>query len=277
MKEPNIFKSEAGRKSILAAYDQIMRQWPLPYESKIIPTRHGETHIVACGSEKSPSLILLHGSGSNATMWIGDVSIFASSYRVYAIDIPGEPGKSEPVRRELEGPAYAEWMQDIFSGLGIQKAYMLGMSLGGWMALRFATVHPDMIEKLVLLCPAGVTQLRLSFVFRILPLMLMGKTDRVIQIINGNVDMPEEAMAYVKLINANFNPRTAIPVFADEEMKRLTMPVLAITGARDAFFPSAKTVARLSKLVPNVTTILLPEAGHLLINQTERVMSFLNL
>ncbi|NLW91205.1 MAG: alpha/beta hydrolase [Syntrophomonadaceae bacterium] len=101
MKEAPVFKSESGWQAIMAGYDEILGRWPIPYESIMVPTRHGLTHIIACGKKDSPPLLLLHGSSSNATMWIRDVKIYAEKYRVYAVDLPGEPGKSEPVRSSL--------------------------------------------------------------------------------------------------------------------------------------------------------------------------------
>jgi len=277
MKETKIFKSEAGREAIIAAYNKIMDQWPIPYEDITISTRHGETHIIACGKRESPPLILLHGSGSNATMWIGDIVAYAEQYRVYAIDLPGEPGKSEPIRRELKGLAYAEWMEDIYHDLNLPKASLLGISMGGWMALRYATVYPERVEKLVLLCPGGVAPQKISLLFRVIPMMLMGSRgiDWMIKGLNKDVDMPEEALAYIRLISTNFHPRMVLPLFTDVELRRLTMPVLTIAGARDALLPSTKTIARLEKLLRNLTAILLPDAGHVLLGQADTVMDFL--
>ena len=93
MKTPIIYKTEAGRNAIMAFYDTILERWPVPYESMSIPTRHGRTYVIACGKQTAPPLILLHGSSSNSAMWIGDAAEYCRNYRVYAIDLPGEPAR----------------------------------------------------------------------------------------------------------------------------------------------------------------------------------------
>lgn len=273
-----VFKSAAGRAAIISTYEAILQHWPLPYTSMMLPTRHGSTHVIACGDPVDPALFLLHGSGSNASMWLGEIARYADHYRVYAVDLPGEPGKSEPIRSSLQGPAYAEWMKDLYTGLELPaKASIVGISLGGWMALRFATICPERVEKLVLLCPSGVAPPKISLLFRWIPLLLLGArgTDLMIRSLNRSTAMPEEALAYIRLIRENFNPRIQLPLFSDAELQQITMPVLTIAGTRDIMLPSARTLARLERLLPDLTPVLLPGAGHILIDQVDTVLKFL--
>ena len=99
-------------------------------------------------------LILLHGAGANTTMWMGDVASWSQDFRVYAVDIPGEPGESAPVRPPRVGDTYAEWLDDVLAGLSVERAAFVGNSLGGWHALDYAIRRPAKVEKLVLLAPA---------------------------------------------------------------------------------------------------------------------------
>lgn len=279
MQNQPIFKSAEGKNAILAVYDSILDRWPVPYETLNIPTHYGNTFIIACGEPTAPPMLLLHGSGSNSAMWIGDVAEYCRRYRVYAVDMPGEPGRSEAVRHELNSPAYGEWLKDIFTALNLEKATLTGISLGGWVSLKFSTTYPERVEKLVLLCPSGAAPQKMSFMFRAIACSFFGQkgVDRLIRIINGDQAMQEEAIQYSRLIANNFSPRMeVVPIFPDEELERLTMPVLLIAGARDVLLPSKKTAARLQRLLPRLTTVLLPEAGHVLIGHKDRIMSFLS-
>lgn len=146
------------------------------------------------------------------------------------------------------------------------------------MALKFSTAYPEKIDKLVLLCPSGVAPQKLSFMLRALQLMFLGKrgTDRLIRIVNGNADVPGEAIAYSRLIADNFNPRVEfVPIFSDEELKRLSMPVLLIAGEKDVLLNSKKTTARLEKLLPRLKVNILSGAGHVLINLAGKIIEFL--
>jgi pimeloyl-ACP methyl ester carboxylesterase len=127
--------------AILSSYNQLLAKCSVPYEELIIDTRYGKTYIIASGEKSLPPLILLHGSGSNSSMWIGDIAKYSKHYRVYAVDIPGDPGKSEEKQYSLKSPAYSEWMDDILRSLQLQKASFIGISLGAWMAINFAVKH----------------------------------------------------------------------------------------------------------------------------------------
>ena len=60
------------------------------------------------------------------------------------------------------------WLRGLFNGLGIEKASLMGNSLGAWMCLKFASVFPEKVERIVLLAASGIVPVRLSFIFRVL-------------------------------------------------------------------------------------------------------------
>ena len=69
-----VYASTAGGQVVVQRYREILRLWPVPREELLVPTREGDTFVVACGPPEAPPLVLLHGSGSNAAMWMGDVA-----------------------------------------------------------------------------------------------------------------------------------------------------------------------------------------------------------
>jgi len=278
MKNQTIFKSETGRRAILDGYDGFLKSWPMPYETAQIATRHGSTFVLTSGPQAAPALVLIHGSAANSAMWAGEIPAFTSAFRAYALDIPGEPGKSEVTRFPLEGPEAAEWLGDVLNGLGLEQVCLLGISLGGFMALKLATACPERVQKLVLLCPGGIARQKRSFMFKVIPLMFLGDwgLTRINRIINGNVTLHEEALRYIRLIAKEFAPRMeVVPVLPDSELRRLQMPVMLIAGERDALLPSQKTASRLKMLLPHAQVNLLPGTGHLVTNQASRIMPFL--
>ncbi len=85
-----------------------------------------------------------------------------------------------------------------------------------------------------------------------------------------------EIAEYLALAFTQFLPRRdRLPVFSDEALRRLTMPVLAIVGARDAMFDSADTAKRLARTVPHARVTVLPEVAHSIIGQTQQILDFL--
>lgn len=263
--------------AVHARYRELLARWPVPSEQLTIPTRLGETFVVASGPADAPALVLLHGSGSTSAMWMGDVTSYVDSHRVYAVDIPGEPGLSAWARPPLASTAYSDWLGEVLDGLGVREASLIGMSLGGWLAADFATRHPGRVRRLGLVAPAGIGRQKFGIALLALVLLPLGRPGRrlALRLVLGM--MPPPAMTdFVMLIHKDFRPRREpIPVLGDEALARLTMPVLAIVGGRDALLDSAGTKARLERHAAGATVDLLPSGGHLLPNQAARLKKFL--
>lgn len=283
---PAIYKTPEGEQAVMAMYDKILARWPVPYATATLATRHGATFAISSGPTDAepqartavPPVLLLHGASSNALAWIGDVAALSRRQRVYALDLLGEAGRSSPHRPPWSGPAYVEWLEDVLEKLGYAQAAFVGISQGAWVALKFATAEPQRVARLVLLAPAGVTTARLSFLLRALPLTLLGRRggEAINRIVMGKQPLDPEAVAYMNLIMTHFKPRVGtLPNFTDAELRRLMMPTLVVAGAQDALYPSARTVARLQKLAPNLAAHLLPEAGHVLHGRGEEIAAFL--
>src|SRR5262249_51505861 len=143
-----------------------------------VPTCQGETFVVACGDETAPPLLLLHGSATNSSMWMGDVSALAAHFRVYAVDVIGEPGLSAPSRPPLKSDAHARWLDDVMRGLSLERTSIVGISLGGWLAVDYATRNPNRVENLVLLSPGGIGGQKIGVIFRAMLLTMCGEWGR---------------------------------------------------------------------------------------------------
>ena len=250
MTTPTIYKSAAGEQAVMALYDITLAQWPVPHSTLTVTTRHGATFVIASGPDDGPPVLLLHGAASNALAWIGEIESYSRTLRVYAVNLPGEPGRGRHNRPASSGPAYVEWIEDVLDGLGLDKAALVGISQGGWTAgrIKFARRSPSVRHTACAVAPAGVTTARTSFLLRAIPLSLLGRRggEAINRITFGNQSIHPAAVAYMNLIMTHFKPRIGVlPNFTDAELARLTMPTLLIAGVQDALNPSAKTAARL--------------------------------
>ncbi len=138
MKKNSIYKSHSGQNEIMALYNKVLAQWPVFCQHMIAPTRYGDTFAVASGDAFAPPLVLIPGSGSNSATWAYDIIEYSKYFHVYAVDIPGEPGKSNQNRFSWGGPAFSEWLDDVLDGLKVDKVILGGMSLGAWVTLKYA-------------------------------------------------------------------------------------------------------------------------------------------
>ena len=272
------FKSEEGKQAVLNYYDKLLAEWNFPHDNQFLSTSFGETHVISVGIDENPPLILLHGSGTNATMWLGDMIPFSKIFKVHAVDIVGQPSKSAEVRPDLNSDGYAMWMKEVMEGLGLSKASFVGNSLGGWVCFRFATTYPEFVEKLALIATSGVSDVKLSSTLLILFLVMRGEKGmlKLQQLIYGQDDIPQIVVDYSKLMMDHFSPIIdKIPVFTDEELRLLDMPVLFMGGEDDFFMHSQKSANRLNLLLSDVETIVIPENGHVIFDATNQIIPFL--
>lgn len=278
MKAKSGFRNQEGKKAILDLYDSFIEQWKFPHEEQVVETRFGKTHLITAGDKECPPLILLHGTGMNSAMWLEEIKSYAKEYRVYAPDIPGEPGKSDERQQPLKGKAYALWLSDVLDSLQIEKVTLIGISLGAWLAVKFSIHYPECVEKLVLIAPSGISPAKKSFLFTALYYGLFGEkgTEKLYIKINGGRKLPEKMLVLQKLIKKGFRYRMEeIPIFRDDEIKRLSMPVALYVGGKDIMLPSYKTADRLRKLLPHSQINVLPREGHSITRLSAEIMSFL--
>ena len=150
------WKSESGRTAYLAAYDDALSLWPVPFESRFVDTRFGTTHVIVSGSVSSPPVLLLHAAtGFGATQWYPNAARISEHHRIYAVDFIGSGGKGAQTHPLLTREHCALWLRDVIGELGLDRPALVGSSQGGWLALNFALREPDSTGPLALLAPAA--------------------------------------------------------------------------------------------------------------------------
>ena len=276
-----IYKSAEGEQAVQAYYQTFINQWPVPCQQLKLHTRFGETHVLTCGDEALPPLLLMHGAMANATAWFLDIAEWSKHFRIYAIDMVGEPGLSAQVRLSMDSDAYTLWLDDVMQETGLADAAVVGESLGGWLALDYASRRPERITKLALLVPGGVGPQR-KFLLKALPLMLLGKWGKrkVREMIFGPEEKNPSATIlrfreFFALITQHVKPRMEkLPIFSDKALQNIRAPMLAIVAGKDVLLDSRATQDRLEANVADVKVIYQPEARHL-IRERGEILEFL--
>lgn len=100
------------------------------------------------------ALVLIHGMGGRWQHWLETIPYLARHGRVLAVDLPGF-GRSQPPAGAVSLDGYADTVAAFCRGLGVEQAVILGHSMAGPIALRFATRHEELTEAIVLV--AGAT------------------------------------------------------------------------------------------------------------------------
>jgi pimeloyl-ACP methyl ester carboxylesterase len=274
----SIFKSKEGRQRILDQYNKLLSAFDFEFRERYVDTIYGPTYVLESGPNDLPQLILFHGSTSNSAAWFADIKELTKNFHVFAVDLIGDAGHSAEMRLNMKNDEYAMWIGDVFEGLGIARASIMGNSLGGWLCLKFASVFPEKVERLVLLAASGIAPIRASFVFRVILYSLRGGKggEAITRMVYGKDHIPQEVIDYINIISENYRPYTGeVPVIPDPDMVRLTMPVLYIAGEDDQLTNVPKCAKRLRKLLPQPTIYVLKNTGHVIYNVLDKIIPFL--
>lgn len=277
-KDFKVFKSEEGRRKILSFYGRSLGTVGFSYRERYVDTAFGKTYVLEAGDPEKQPVLLIHGSCSNSAAWFGDIPVLAEQYHVFSVDIVGDAGNSEESRLDQTTDEFETWLKDVVDGLGIGKAILIGNSLGAWISLKFAAAHPGKVEKLVLIAPSGIVPTSLSFVGKTILYLMMGEKgrDALNRMIFGMDEIPQEVKNFTRLIGENFNPLTgAMPTLPDEEMRKLTMPLLFVAGENDTLTNAAKAAGRLRRLIPSAEIHIMKNNSHAIFDAKPWILPFL--
>ncbi|MBV8349857.1 MAG: alpha/beta fold hydrolase, partial [Mycolicibacterium sp.] len=102
-----------------------------------------------------PAMLLIHGMAGSSRTWRAVLPRLSMHYRVLAPDLVGH-GLSGKPRGDYSLGAFAVWLRDFLDELEIDRATLVGQSLGGGVAMQFVHQHPDYVERLVLISSGGL-------------------------------------------------------------------------------------------------------------------------
>lgn len=118
-------------------------------------------HYHEAGVGNGPTIVLLHGGGPGASSWSNfsrNIPVLAQDFHVIAVDQPGYGRSDKPTEHPQYFVHSASALKDLLDTLRItERVHLLGNSLGGGAAVRFALDYPDRAGKLVLMGPGGLS------------------------------------------------------------------------------------------------------------------------
>jgi pimeloyl-ACP methyl ester carboxylesterase len=264
-----IWKNDAGRKRLESWYSRFADRIAVPVETREVATRLGPSHVLMAGNEAGPTLVCLHAMRTGAAHLLSELGPLLEKFHIVAPDLPGQSVRGPQVRLPLHDRSYAEWLGDVLDGLTIQRAHLLGVSWGGFVARQFASTAPARVQSLTLLVPAGIVNgstwrglmrmagpmLRYKLartdanLKRLLAPLLTSWEDHWVRFIADSMD------------DMVFDMRIP-PLATDEELRRLTMPALVLAGEEDMSFPGVPLVERVSTLMPSVDAEVIARCKH---------------
>jgi pimeloyl-ACP methyl ester carboxylesterase len=217
-------------------------------------------------------LVLVHGLGRNAMQdWGRLVPVLGRRYHVYAPDLPGFGRSERPAAADYSIPMQVEAVRAFMAAVGVSKARVVGNSMGGWIVARLAGEHPQQVERLVVVAPAGM---RPSDSISIPAELLLPRDEDGVRRLVGVVrHKPPPLPSFLvrdilgrKLRDEWIVRRTLESMRAGRDwlngtLGRADMPVLVIWGKQDRLSPAAYA-APLQAEFPHAALQLLDDCGH---------------
>jgi len=223
-------------------------------------------------------LVLIHGYTLDTRMWHAQFDAFSQQYQVIRYDLRGFGKSAIPAG---ESYSYHEDLKSLLEFLGISQAHLLGLSLGGAIAINFALSYPEATQSLILVDVSALDGFEwpdeLNSWFA--PIHSAAK--------DGDMDLAKEhwlntgwftparekpdVAAHLKKIISDYsgwhfshdNPVRGLVPAANERLEEVKAPTLIIIGERDLSFYNHPIAKRLRRGIPNAQKVIMPGVGHM--------------
>ncbi|MEU6408871.1 alpha/beta fold hydrolase [Microbispora sp. NPDC046933] len=282
---PSSFVSDSARDKYYATYDRLLRElWPVPVDAVDVETRAGSVRIHRAGPTTGDPVVLLAGAGGNALAWYRYMEPLARRRPVLAVDPLGEPGRSVQTRPLATGAEVGGWLTDMLDAVGAERAHVVGSSYGGWTAVEQQRGGGGRVAALTLVDPGGFAPLTGRFYRWALAGAIASMLPRTLRHrmagVAGNGTLREDALMELMLAGRSFRRRLPMPpIYADEQVRELSVPVQVLLGERSALLDAEAVAARLAGIAPSWRVEIVPGTGHALPVEApdlvvERILTF---
>ena len=119
---------------------------------RTVPTADHRISLLEAGT--GPPAIAIHGLGATKASFLATVAALAPRFRVIAIDLPGFGDSDKPVGAPYDARYFATSVVQLLDALGLERAHLIGNSLGGRVALEAALRDPERVDRMALLAPS---------------------------------------------------------------------------------------------------------------------------
>jgi pimeloyl-ACP methyl ester carboxylesterase len=134
----------------LAATSGIVEQGRLRFAS--VRTRAGSLSTLSAGDGEP--VVCIHGLGATKASFLPTVAALADQWQMIAVDLPGFGESDKPVRAAYDAAYFAGAVISLLDELGIERAHLVGNSMGGRVAIEIGLLHPHRVGRIALLSPA---------------------------------------------------------------------------------------------------------------------------
>ena len=237
-------------------------------------------HVRDSGPREGKPVVLIHGFGSSLQTWDAWAKDLENEYRVISFDMPGNGLSPPDPTNDYTDPRVISLLLSLMDDRGIERASVVGNSIGGRIAWTMAANHPERVEKLILLAPDGFASPSFQYGEKIDAPAILNVTKYFLPrwAVRPNLEVayadPEKLTdetfdRYYELLLAPGNRQALIDrleqtVLSDpiSRLNSIEAPVLLLWGEEDKLIPITNAPDYLAAL-PNARLVRLPDVGHL--------------
>jgi len=280
-----IYKKVDGKNKVLQLYDKQLANLKIPNKDLYVDTSFGKTHLIETGNLTGKPLLVFHGGNATSAYTLLTCGFLFNYFHIYAVDTIGHPGKSSENCLSPNNYDYGKWASEVITALDYDKISCFGGSFGAGILAKTMCVAPQKIEKSVLVVPSGIKNApAYKSMSMLLPMIMYWITHKEswlkkcilpMAVMEENIDANLYETAKCSIDNVKVKagmPSDVLP----SDMKKCSAPTLIMAGEKDCLFPAKLVLPQAKAIIPNCTTYLLKDRGHMYVMTEEEKMRIID-
>jgi len=231
-----------------------------------------------------PVVVLLHGLGGNSSNWVFNVGALSQKFRVIAPDQIGF-GRSDKPLINYRVQTYADFLDKFLEGLNVERASLVGNSMGGWVASLYALKYPKRVERIVLADAAGFappkeldlstlsglnpsTREQVRYLLNLVSFNPAFKTEAAVDAVLAARISAGDGYTIQSLVESIYRNEDML----DGKLSGVKQPTLIIWGREDGLTPLAREGEKFKREMPSAQFVVFEQCGH--VPQVEKAAEF---
>jgi len=239
-------------------------------------------HYIDVGT--GPVVVLLHGLGGNSANWAFNFAALSQKYRVIAPDQVGFGRSDKPLINYRVG-TYADFLDKFLDTLGVERASLVGNSMGGWIASLYALKYPKRVERIVLADAAGFappkefdlsalsglnpsTREQARYLMNLVFFNPLLKSDANVDATLAARISAGDGYTIQSLVESIYRNEDML----DGKLAGIKQPTLIVWGREDGLTPLAREGEKFRREMPSAQFVVFENCGH--VPQVEKAAEF---